>query len=89
MPITKYEISPGSVCWPLLFVLWVNELQKIANNKLKIFLYADDTTVIITNHNSLAFTSEINNLFENINDWLNANLLSLNIDKTYFTHICT
>ena len=32
--------------------------------------------------------SEINNLFENINDWMNANLLSLNTDKTYFMNIC-
>jgi len=60
--------------------------QKIAIIKSKV-LYADDTSVIITNHNPLAFMSEINNLFENINDGLNANLLSLNIDKTYFMHI--
>jgi hypothetical protein len=53
---------------PLLFLLYVNDLPKIANNKFKIVLYADDTSVIISNHNCVAFISEINNLFKH--KWL-------------------
>jgi hypothetical protein len=61
---------------PLIFLFYVHDLPKITNNKFKIVLYADDTSVIITNHNPVAFISEINNLFENINNWFNANLFS-------------
>jgi hypothetical protein len=85
----KTWYPPGSVLGPLLFLHYVNNLPQITNNKFKIVLYAGDTSVIITNHNPLAFISGINEVFENINDWLNANLLSLNTDKTYFMQFST
>jgi Reverse transcriptase (RNA-dependent DNA polymerase). len=89
MPITKHGLSSGLVLGPLLFLLNINNLPKIANNKLKIVRNADDTSAIVTNHNPLAFRSEINKVFENINAWFNANVRSLHTDKTYFTQFST
>ena len=47
-------------------------------------MYADDTSMIITNYNPLAFRNNINEYFREINEWFQGNLLSLNYDNTYF-----
>ena len=47
-------------------------------------LYADDTSVIITDKNSENFNSHVNMLFNNINIWFRNNLLYLNLSKTHY-----
>jgi len=51
---------------------------------LKPILFADDTSLIITNPSPSKFKEDINNIIDNINDWFRGNSLSLNFDKTYF-----
>ena len=51
---------------------------------LKPILFADDTSIIITNPNSSKFEEDINNTIDNINDWFRGNTSTLNFDKTYF-----
>jgi hypothetical protein len=51
---------------------------------LKTVLFADDTSIIITNHSPSKFKEGINNITDNISDWLRGNSLSLNFDKTHF-----
>ena len=47
-------------------------------------LFADDTSIIITNPIPSKFKEDINNTIDNINNWFRCNSLSLNFDKTYF-----
>jgi hypothetical protein len=54
------------------------------NNKSKIILFAVDTNIIVTNPDPINFTKAINTVFKNVNEWLNANLLMLNFDKTSY-----
>jgi hypothetical protein len=63
-------------------------LPEITNNKSKIVLFQDNTGIFFTNPKLLAFTNEINMVYNYINDWFNANL-SLNRDKTSFTQFST
>jgi hypothetical protein len=54
---------------------------------LKGMLFADDTSIIITNSSPVDFENNIIQIFKDINDWFKANLLTLNFDKTYFIQL--
>ncbi|GFG40073.1 hypothetical protein Cfor_01423 [Coptotermes formosanus] len=45
----KSGVLQGSILGPLLFVLYMNDLPKLASNNMSITLYADDTSVLVTN----------------------------------------
>jgi hypothetical protein len=47
--IVKHGVPQGSILGPLFFLLYVNDLPKITTNKANIILYADDTSVIVSN----------------------------------------
>jgi hypothetical protein len=45
--------------------------------------------MIITNPNPLNFETSVNKIIQDINEWFNTNLLSLNMDKTRFIQFVT
>jgi hypothetical protein len=47
-------------------------------------LYADDTSIIITDTNNVNFETNLNQTFKDINTWFNVNLLTLNLNKTQY-----
>jgi hypothetical protein len=82
-----HGVSLGSIRGPLLFLFHINELPQITNDNSKIVLFADDTS--ITKPNPLNFEKSVNKIIQDINEWFNTNLLSLNLDKTHFIHFVT
>ena len=84
-----HGVSQGSILGPLLFPLYIKDLPQITNDNSKIILFADDTSIIITNPNPLNFEKSVNKIIQDINEWFNTNLLSLNLDKTHFIHFVT
>ena len=61
----------------------MNDLLNTIADPLKPILFADDTSIIITNPSPSKFKEDINNIIDNINDWFRSNS-SLNFDKMYF-----
>jgi hypothetical protein len=68
----------------LFFLTFINDLPNIIAEPLKPILFADDTSIIITNPSPSKFKEDINNIIDNINDQVRSKSLSLNFDKTYF-----
>ena len=76
-------VSQGSILGPLLFLLYINDLCK-ASNIITPIMFTDDTNLFYSNKNIKILFKEMNIELKNISEWLRANKLSINIDKTNF-----
>ena len=76
-------VPQGSILGPLLFLIYINDIPSVSNI-LSSILFADDTTLFYSSKNLQELTAIVNNELGNIMQWLNANRLSLNLDKTNF-----
>jgi hypothetical protein len=81
----KHRVPQGSVLGPLLFLIYINDLPRIVNNKSVPILFADDTSILFAHSNIIHFNNNIHIIFNTLNKWFKGNLLSLNLNKTHFT----
>ena len=71
----------GSILAPLLFLVFINDLSNCLNYSEPL-LFADDSNILISHTNCHELISMGNQELVNIQNYLNANKLSLNADKT-------
>ena len=64
--------------------IYKNDLSLSINKLANPILFADDTTIIISNANPKEFENNINSVMTEITFWFQSNLLSLNYNKTHF-----
>ena len=77
-------MSQGSILGPLLFLFYVNDLNK-AFDVLDPIMFADDTNLFYSHQNIKTLSGTVNCELQKICEWFRANKLSLNETKTNCT----
>ena len=73
-------VPQGSILGPLLFLIYVNDMSAVVENKL--LLYADDSGILVTGKSISDIELILSKELEKISNWLTDNKLSLHIGKT-------
>ena len=76
-------VPQGSVLGPLLFLIYINDMNKALKNCIT-HHFADDTNLLCSKRNLKELRKTMNEELSLLFEWLCANRLSLNVSKTEF-----
>ena len=74
-------VPQGSILGPTLFLIFINDLPFYLS-KYKTFLYADDTSLLISGNNLNEVAQSCNNALSDVSFWFSSNRMLLNPSKS-------
>jgi hypothetical protein len=87
--IIKHGVPQGPVLGPMLFLIYINDLLASISKIAKSVIFADDTSIIVTNDNRIDFSHILHLAMIEISNWFQCNCLILSYDKTHFLEFLT
>ena len=76
-------VPQGSNLGPLLFLVFIIDIVK-SSSRLKFNLFADDTSIYLSDGRLSTLYNVMNFELDKVCNWLLANRLALNVDKTVY-----
>ena len=73
-------VPQGSILGPLLFIVYINDIQN-CSNVLQFILFADDTNIIASDKNWIHLENKLNTELSKLTAWFNSNKLPLNVKR--------
>jgi len=87
--LVKHGVPQGSILGPILFLVYINDLSRTISKLANTVLFADDTNIIISKSNQDEFKTNIMSVTNEITNWFQSNLLTLNCNGTHFLQFLT
>ena len=81
LAVINCGVPQGSVLGPLLFLLYINDLNQ-AIKFCKVYHFADDTNLLCHSNSIKKLNKLVNADLKHLVNWLNENKISLNVKKT-------
>jgi hypothetical protein len=85
----KHGVPKVSILGPMLFLIYINNFSLTLNKIASSVMFADDTSIVISNSNLDEFKKNINLVMNETVVWFQNNFLTLKCNKTHFLQFLT